>query len=277
MRTLDKMMVVAGVALAIVWASGPALAAVKPTKPMPEATEEFLQKGETIYFERCSFCHGLLGDGEGPAAKYLDPRPRDFTLGTFKFRTTQSGELPTNDDLFRTVSRGLPGTAMQAFDNDLIKNGLSEDDRWRVIAYIKTFAQEFDDPDFDPVKTGKVLSLPADRAPYTAETIAKGEAVFEKAKCWSCHGKLGRGDGNKEFREDDWGFPIRIRNVTHPWKIKAGIEVEDIYMRFTSGISGTPMPSFVKALKAEDRWYLANFIKSLQVKLTGHQVLKPLR
>jgi DMSO reductase family type II enzyme heme b subunit len=274
MRTLDKMMVVAGVALAIVWASGPALAAVKPTKPMPEATEEFLQKGETIYFERCSFCHGLLGDGEGPAAKYLDPRPRDFTLGTFKFRTTQSGELPTNDDLFRTVSRGLPGTAMQAFDNDLIKNGLSEDDRWRVIAYIKTFAQEFDDPDFDPVKTGKVLSLPADRAPYTAETIAKGEAVFEKAKCWSCHGKLGRGDGNKEFREDDWGFPIRIRNVTHPWKIKAGIEVEDIYMRFTSGISGTPMPSFVKTLSEEDRWSLANYIKSLQHQRTSHQALK---
>ena len=78
-----------------------------------------------------------MGDGEGPAAKFLDPRPRDFTLGTFKFRTTQSGELPTNEDLFRTVSRGLPGTAMQAFDNDLIKNGLTEGDRWQSSAMSK--------------------------------------------------------------------------------------------------------------------------------------------
>jgi DMSO reductase family type II enzyme heme b subunit len=254
--------------------TSPVLASDTPAGPMPEETEELQEKGRGIYMERCSFCHGLMGDGEGPAAKYLDPRPRDFTLGTFKFRTTQSGELPTNDDLFRTVSRGLPGTAMQSFDSDRIKNGLSEDQRWAVIAYIKTFAQEFDDPEFDPVKTGKVISLPVNRAPHTAEIIAKGEKVFERAKCWSCHGKLGRGDGNKEFRKDDWGFPIRIRNVTHPWKIKAGSRVEDIYMRFTTGISGTPMPSFVKSLNEEDRWNLANYIKSLQHKQTSHQALK---
>jgi len=260
-------------ALAVVL-SGPALAANVPSKPMPEETEALQEQGRGIYFQRCSFCHGLLGDGEGPAAKYLDPRPRDFTLGTFKFRTTQSGELPTNQDLFRTVSRGLPGTAMQSFDSDLIKNGLNEDQRWAVISYIKTFAPEFDDPELDPVKTGKVISLPANPAPFTAETIAKGKVVFEKAKCWSCHGKLGRGDGNKEFRKDDWGFPIRIRNVTHPWKIKAGSEVKDIYMRFTSGITGTPMPSFIKSLNEEDRWNLANYIKSLQHKLTSHQALK---
>ena len=98
--------------------------------------------------------------------------------------------------------------------------------------------------------------------------------MFKKAKCWECHGKLGRGDGQKSFdREDDWGFPIRIRNVTHPWKIKAGSSVEDIYMRFSTGINGTPMPSFVEALTEEQRWYLANFIKSLQHPLTTHQAL----
>ncbi len=264
--------VLAATILALV--AGPAVASNKPANPMPEVTEALQERGQAIYFKRCSFCHGLLGDGEGPAAKYLDPRPRDFTLGTFKFRTTQSGELPTDEDLFRTVSRGLPGTAMQAFDSDLIKNGLSEGDRWAVISYIKTFAFEFEDPELDPVATGKVISLPANPAPFNAETIARGEAVFERAKCWSCHGKLGRGDGNKEFREDDWGFPIRIRNVTHPWKIKAGAAVEDIYMRFTSGISGTPMPSFIKTLSEEDRWDLANYIKSLQHELTNHLALK---
>jgi len=155
------------------------------------------------------------------------------------------------------VSRGLPGTAMQAFDDDLIKNGLDEDQRWAVIAYIKTFAMEFEDEELDPVTRGKVVELPARRAPFDADTIARGKKIFERAKCWECHGKLGRGDGQKSFdREDDWGFPIRIRNVTHPWKIKAGSDVEDIYMRFSTGINGTPMPSFAKALNEDERWWI---------------------
>jgi mono/diheme cytochrome c family protein len=91
-------MLFAVIAALVAWGSSPAMAGDKPAKPMPEATEAFVEKGRAIYFRRCSFCHGLLGDGEGPAAKYLDPRPRDFTLGTFKFRTTKSGELPTNED-----------------------------------------------------------------------------------------------------------------------------------------------------------------------------------
>lgn len=246
----------------------------KPKQPKPAVTDEFRAQGKTLYIQRCSFCHGLLGDGNGPAAAYMDPRPRDFTLGTFKFRTTQSGELPTDEDLFRTISRGLNGTAMQAFDSDRIKNGLSEQQRWAVITHIKTFAQEFADPNLDPVKNNLVISLPKNRAPYNAETIAKGKELFIKTKCWECHGKQGRGDGLKAFdKTDDWGFPIRIRNVTHPWKIKAGSEVEDIYMRFSTGINGTPMPSFVDARSEEERWYIANYIKSLQHKLTPHQVL----
>ncbi|MBL6931816.1 MAG: c-type cytochrome [Rhodospirillales bacterium] len=251
-------------------------ASTVPSGSMPKATEEFVEKGRQIYIKRCSFCHGLLGDGNGPAADYLDPRPRDFTLGTYKFRTTISGELPTDNDLFRTVSRGLPSTAMQAFDSDLIKNGLSEEERWQVISYIKTFAVEFDNPDMDPIKTGKTVSLPANMPPFSPELVAKGKEVFLNAKCWSCHGKAGRGDGNKEFRKDDWGFPIRIRNVTHPWKIKGGGDVEQIYLRFTSGINGTPMPSFVKTLSEDDRWALANYIKSLQHNLTSQQVLTAL-
>ena len=74
-----------------------------PTKPKPAATPEMLAKGKTIYFKRCSFCHGLIGDGNGPAADFMDPRPRDFTIGTFKFRTTASCELPTDEDLFKTL------------------------------------------------------------------------------------------------------------------------------------------------------------------------------
>ena len=266
---------------ALLWGftgSNSVLAAAQPTKPKPATTPELIEQGKVIYFQRCSFCHGLLGDGNGPAADFLDPRPRDFTLGTFKFRTTQSGELPTDEDLFRTVSRGLSGTGMQAFDSDLLKNGLSEEQRWAVIYYIKTFAPEFADPEFDPYKQVVEIPDPASMPAFNDDSVARGKEIFKKAKCWECHGELGRGDGQEAFdRTDDWGFPIRIRNVTLPWKIKAGSEVKDIYTRFTTGVNGTPMPSFIEGVPdAKDRWYLANFIKSLQHKLTTHNVLKAL-
>lgn len=273
---MKPMAMLAAVVLAV-GAAGVARAADVPAKAKPKETPELVEQGRTVYFRRCSFCHGLQGDGDGPAAQFLDPRPRDFTLGTYKFRNTQSGKLPTDENLFRTISRGLPGTAMQAFDSEVIKNGLTEDERWAVIAYIKTFAQEFSNPDFDPYK--QIVPMPKNMPVMSDATVAKGKEVFEKAKCWECHGKQGRGDGQKAFdRTDDWGFPIRIRNVTHPWKIKGGATVEDIYTRFTSGVNGTPMPSFIEGVKSdEERWALATYIKSLQHKLTEHQVLKPLR
>ena len=248
------------------------MASITPTETKIAETPENVEKGRAIYFKRCSFCHGLLGDGNGPAADYIDPRPRDFTLGTFKFRTTQNGELPLDDDIFRTVSAGLKGTGMQAFDDDIIKNGLTEEERWQVIFYIKTFAQEFANPEYDP--KDKVVKLPSNLAPYNEDTIAKGKEIFIRAKCWECHGKGGRGDGQKDIKKDDWGFPIRIRNITQPWKIKAGSEVEDIYMRFSTGIMGTPMPSFAKTFSDEERWQLATFIKSLQYEPTEHNVMK---
>lgn len=274
LRALTMAVVIALMAVGLSLADS-ALAATVPSQPKPEDTPELTAEGKVIYFRRCSFCHGLLGDGEGPAAAYLDPRPRDFTLGTFKFRSTESGELPTDEDLFATISRGLAGTGMQSFDDQLIKNGLSEHQRWAVISYVKTFAIEFSNDEFDPYK--KLVELPSDLPPYDEDSIAKGKEIFERAKCWECHGKQGRGDGQKSFdRTDDWGFPIRIRNVTHSWKIKTGAAVEDIYMRFSTGINGTPMPSFAKALNVEERWYLANFIKSLQHQRTEHRVLKAL-
>ncbi len=263
--------------LALFTASGDALAAFVPKDAKPATTPELIEQGRSIYIGRCSFCHGLLGDGNGPAADYLDPRPRDFTLGTFKFRTTQSGELPTDEDMFRTVSRGLSGTGMQAFDSDLIKNGLSELERWAVIFYIKTFVPEFEDPELDPYLS--VIEIPKDMPASSPELIAKGQKVFEKAKCWECHGKSGRGNGQEAFdRTDDWGFPIRIRNVTHPWKIKSGGDPIDIFTRFSTGINGTPMPSFIEGIpEAADRWALANFINSLQHQQTAHRVLKAFR
>lgn len=240
-------------------------------------TPEAIEKGKVIYYKRCSFCHGLTGDGDGSAARQLTPRPRDFTKGLYKFRTTNSGELPTDEDLFRVISRGLPGTAMQTFDSDKIKSGLSEEERWQVIYYIKTFYKDFSDPEFDPykqvVKVSKEIST-------SSESIAKGKQIFQQMKCWECHGDSGQGNGpnapklKDKFRDD----PIVPANLTKPWRYKGGSTAKDIYMRFNTGVNGTPMPSFTDSLKDEERWHLANFVASLQKKeIKAAQVLKAKR
>src|SRR5207245_9280645 len=70
------------------------------------------EHGRAVYTRRCVGCHGRDGDGNGEAATFLSPRPRDFTAAIFKFRSTPSGSLPTDADLVRTVTRGAPRTAM---------------------------------------------------------------------------------------------------------------------------------------------------------------------
>ena len=68
--------------------------------------------GKTIYEERCTQCHGVDGRGNGAAAPALMPRPRDFAAAQYKLRTTETGSLPTDDDLIRTITYGVPGTSM---------------------------------------------------------------------------------------------------------------------------------------------------------------------
>ena len=218
------------------------------------ATDENVAAGKQIYRDRCWYCHGKVGDGNGPAADFLDPRPRDFTAGMYKIRTTKTGELPTDEDLFRIISKGIPGTAMPRWELTL-----SEDERWKVLQYIKTFAVEFADPEYDPYLA--VVEIPP-RVESSPESILTGREIFEKNKCFECHGLEGKGDG-REGLEDGWGFPVRVRNLTRGSNIKGGKNPEDIVYRFTTGINGTPMPSFAKNISGEERWHLANYIASI--------------
>ncbi|MBI2902832.1 MAG: c-type cytochrome [Candidatus Methylomirabilis oxyfera] len=220
--------------------------ALTQEKPTPEA----IAKGKAIYVKWCSFCHGLEGKGNGPAADYLNPRPRDFTIGSYKLRTTNSGEAPTDEDLFQTISRGITGTAMQGFEGVL-----TEEERRQVIAFIKTF-------------TPDRFEVPPERVEIGSEksgSIEKGKEVYhQKAKCWECHGKEGRGDGPGAANlKDDWDFPLFPANLTKGWRYKGGTSVRDIFTRFTTGMDGTPMPTFTDTLREEDRWNLAAYVRSL--------------
>ncbi len=237
------------------------------------ASPEAIEAGRQIYFERCSFCHGLHGAGDGPVAAYLDPRPRDFTSCIFKFRTTESGELPTDEDLFRTISPGIPGTAMPFWDNTRGKTGLSVQQRWQVIHFIKTFCPDFADPEFDPYK--QIVVAANIRAPENSPAlVAAGKTVYQEAKCFECHGAAGRGDGSSApTLKDDWGYPLLPRDLTKGWRYKRGSTVEDIYITLTTGLNGAAMPTYRDTLSDEERWQLAYYVRSLQLQRRLHTVL----
>ena len=239
--------------LLLLSSTGSGIVIAQTAEKLP-ATDENVVAGKQIYRDSCWYCHGKIGDGNGPAADFLDPRPRDFTAGMYKIRTTKTGELPTDEDLFRIISKGIPGTAMPRWELTL-----SEDERWKVLQYIKTFAVEFADPEYDPYIA--VVEIPP-KVESSPESIVKGRKIFEKNKCFECHGLEGKGDG-REGLEDGWGFPVRVRNLTRGSNIKGGKNPEDIVYRFTTGINGTPMPSFAKNISGEERWHLANYIASI--------------
>ncbi|MBI4590262.1 MAG: c-type cytochrome [Candidatus Rokubacteria bacterium] len=230
-------------------------------------TAENVERGKRIYVKRCEVCHGEKGDGQGPVAPYLNPRPRDLVAGSYKLRTTQSGEPPTDEDLFRVVTRGVPGTAMSGWTT------LSEEDRWLVIGYIKQFSG-------DAFKEKGTVIKPARDVAASPESIAKGKALYQKAKCWECHGQAGRGDGPAApTLKDDAGDFIQVGDLTKGWRMKGGRETRDLFLRFSTGLDGTPMPSYADSFSEEDRWALAHYVRSLQTREEpgGEVVLKASR
>jgi cytochrome c oxidase cbb3-type subunit I/II len=218
-------------------------------------TPASIAHGKEVYERRCIGCHGEKGDGKGTAPStvlFTVALPRDFTTGQFKFRTTPSGALPLDSDIYRTITVGIRGAAMPPWFN------LAEEDRWDVIHYIKTFA-----PDFASIPPEQPIFIPPPPAP-TAEMLAQGKSLFEKMKCWECHGHEGKGDGPKsDTLADDFGNKILPTDFTKGI-FKSGPRQQDIFRTFMTGLNGTPMPSYFDAinqLKA-DPWPLAYFILS---------------
>ena len=226
-------------------------------------SEEWIAYGEEVYERRCLGCHGAMGDGNGPAAAFMQTdRPRNFTLGVFKFRLTPSGSLPDDGDLLRTITRGVRGTAMPPWHE------LLERDRLAVIQYVK---YELAVDRSDPAKPYRYFVEEPPKAPLfvgrppnpSSALVERGKAVWQQAKCWECHGDGGKGDGEKAAGlEDDFGFPIAPANLT-TGQFKSGAGVQDIFRTISTGLSGTPMPSYADAVSEEDRWALAYFVLSL--------------
>jgi cytochrome c oxidase cbb3-type subunit 2 len=210
-----------------------------------------------IYHAVCATCHGVAGKGDGPVAAYLKTKPRDFTGGTFKFRSTPSGQLPTNQDLYRTVTAGVHTTSMPSFKM------LAPEDRAMLVDYIKTFSARFSDSREYPLKPVEI----GPAKPFTMASVVVGRKIYVEMNCGSCHGESGRGNGpSAKGLTDVWDHPIRPRDLTKAHESKLATEVTDIYRTFTTGLDGTPMPSFADSLTDDQRWDLANYVYSLQGK-----------
>ena len=269
MRRIQRLVVVS-LPLVLLWFSaawsgeldvshGPTLSDERPTTQVA-STPQVISQGKRIYKQYCWPCHGLHGEGNGPVADTLNPRPRDFTQAHFKIRSTSYGKLPTDADLFRTISRGIPGTAMPSW-----KHRLTEEDRWAVLHYLKTFSETFTQSQPTSVQV-------EEEPPNTPESLAKGNELFHgKGQCVNCHGPNGRGNGPfttiPGFLRDARGDPTMPRNLTKGWTYKGGNTVKDIYLRLATGLNGTPMsPSMapLDTLTKEERWNLSHFVKSLQ-------------
>lgn len=214
-------------------------------------------RGKAVYDKWCAECHGNTGAGDGSAAEYMLPRPRDFTKGVYQIRTTASGELPTDADLLHVVTEGMPGSAMPDW-----KTRLNDTERADVVAYIKGMSSFFSGAAPTAIAAGKAPAM-------SAEAVAQGRVAFEKLECFKCHGQQGRGDGaSAPTLKDDYGHPIKAANLAEHWKFNGGATIEQIYTRLRTGLDGTPMPSFTDAMESkvvtdEQLWQLAQYVRSL--------------
>lgn len=226
-------------------------------KKRPPENAATVKEGRALYDASCVFCHGTNGMGKGPVTFFLSretgPHPRDFTAGVYKFRSSLSGELPTDEDLYRTITRGISGF-MPGF------NGLKPEQRWKLVYYLKSLYEDF--KEYKP-ELIKVVGYPV---PSTAASIKRGYDTYQKFKCWECHGGGGEGDGEKAFDlVDDWGYLLPPQNLTMPSAFKNGRRPEDLYRTIMGGLDGGAMPSFGDFLEGEEieAWHLVNYILSL--------------
>jgi len=220
--------------------------------------------GKKLYEQFCAACHGPEGRGDGAAAIYLLPKPRDFSRGIFKLRSTPTGSLPTDEDLLSVLVRGMPGSGMPSFFF------LSADERKDLVEYIKQFYVaernrlfETDTMRWIPGIPVRVVKEPS----VTAASLAEGKIWYEKLECFKCHGTGGKGDGpSAEGLKDMWGYTAPVRDFTRG-DYKGGTSNKDLYLRFTTGMDGSPMPSYATGTIGDaNRWKLVQYVQSLRAK-----------
>jgi mono/diheme cytochrome c family protein len=225
------------------WRAAPSSEGV-PRQPRPASGPELRRLGATLYGHHCSMCHGPGGKGDGPLAARLAMPPRDLSQAVFKVRTTPSGSLPTDLDLFQTVSRGFHGTDMHPWAR------LSERERWALVLHLQGLA-----PRFAAESREEPVAVPPSReAP--AKARARGAILYTQLQCGNCHGAHGRGDGpgSRAYASER---EVRIRDLVRSYYVR-GDSPRDVFITLRTGMDGTPMAAY--DLPADDLWALAHYV-----------------
>jgi mono/diheme cytochrome c family protein len=209
------------------------------------------------YRRFCVGCHGELGDGNGENAVWFSTpmyaQPRNFQLAVFKCRSTPTGTLPTDQDLFDAITRGFDRSNMPQW------NTLSKQERADLVAWIKHYS-----PRWQTEKPGTPIQIPP-KPEITPERVKDGQAVFARMQCYKCHGVQGMANGpSASTLTDDLNQPIAAFNFTDGTRPKCGSTDTDIYRIFMTGLDGTPMPSFADNIKPDEAWDLVFYLRTLQ-------------
>jgi DMSO reductase family type II enzyme heme b subunit len=240
----------------------------------PKGGQEVTQasEGEQLFANYCAACHGEKGDGNGPAARFLYPKPRNFGEGKFRLASTEN-HVPTNADLMNVITRGMPGSAMFPFGH------LSEEERHALVAQVRRLTRtgietrlksdlaksgdqvdpaEVEELVDEQTKVTQSIELPQDLPAPGPESVARGRDLY-KVSCMPCHGETGKGDGVQDQRDDN-GMPTRPRDFTRGI-FKGGREPIELYARIRLGMRGTPMPA--NRLEPAKIGDLINYVLSL--------------
>ena len=211
------------------------------------------KRGKALYERYCIFCHGAQGDGQGESAPYLNPKPRDFTKAVFKCRSTPSGSLPLDSDLYDTISRGIHASGMPSW------KPLLRQERADLVAYIKTFSSAFQEE-----KPGEPVQIPPEPA-NSADSIKRGCGTLpehellavprqRRARSWT----VGRDTHRQQGQSD---YAVRLHQRT-------AVQVRRDGSRICSA-TWSPVSMalrclhFVSAMTADQRWDVVHYIRTL--------------
>ncbi len=213
------------------------------------AWDKRLTQGKALFDQHCAVCHGDEGRGNGDASAFLLVRPRNFTLGVYRYRSTTYASMPLDGDIFRTLYRGLPGSSMPSW-----REKLTEDQMWLVVDYVKSLREskrgDYGKPWNDVAKTVPVPAVPRIAAEEYDDLVARGRAVYMAMNCNNCHGTEGRGDGpGWNTQTKDNGGVIRPRDFVPrnerdivALRYRGGATPEDLFRTIYTGLAGAGMP-----------------------------------
>lgn len=223
-----------------------------------------VKAGGRLYQTYCWFCHGTRGVGNGLLAHSLSPPPRNFVRAEYKLRSTDAGSIPTDRDLFLTITRGVPGTLMPGWHT------LSERQRWQLVGYLKSLSRRFS------VEAAPVMIPSRDPFAKDAKATVEGKKLYNEVKCWLCHGKEGSGDGPiTTALVRQWGMPYLARDLLDGASYKGGSTVGDVFRTISTGFNDTPMSSHHELLTERQRWAVSHYVASLaDKKLRRDEVLE---